>query len=299
MLVSLQAPASSRPLVTVAIAFLDERRFLAAAVGTVRNQTGESWELLLIDDGSTDGSSELADDIAMSDPERIFTLRHPGGVNRGLTASRNLAIARARGEFLCFLDADDLWAEHKLATQLEAFFVHPEAVMVCGPSRHQQLDVVEPGPTVPVCAGAPRLLRRGQFARMRMRGTLTTPPPSDVMYRVNTLRLVGGVPAGPSVIEDQRTFIAVSLRGPVFVGDQPLTIYTVRNDSLYGSTRQDDLAQVSTHREFERWVAQLARRSGVHGLAVIIALIDRRLRRGITRRLRAITDGVRRVVESV
>lgn len=274
----------------MAIPFFNELRFLAAAVDSVRTQTETSWELLLVDDGSTDGSSQLADEIARACPGRIAVLRHPGAENRGLPASRNLAIDAARGDHLCFLDADDLWSPHKLATQLELFRAHPEVVMVCGPSRHQPLGDERPGPVVPVCTGAPRVLARGQFARMRMRGHLTTPPPSDVMYRLATLRRAGGVPDGPSVIEDQRTYVTVSLLGPVFVHDRPLTTYTVRPDSLYGSTRSDGLVQVQNHREFERWVVTTCATHGPVGFSVIACLFERRLRRGVGRRLRTLTS---------
>jgi len=253
-------------------------------------------------------------------------VRHPRGENRGIPASRNLAIGHARGQFLCFLDADDLWSEHKLATQLELFEGNPDAVMVCGPSRHQLLGVDEPGPVVPVCAGAPRLLRRGQFARMRMRGRLNTPPPSAVMHRLAALRRAGGVPArsgtrqpaassgrrGTSapidvdargvpvdnLLEDQRTFVAVSLVGPVFVDDRSLTTYNVRDDSTYGSTRDDDLVQVRTHREFERWVVTYCSRGGIHGLAVVACLLERRFRRGLRRRLRMLGSWVARHLEA-
>lgn len=276
------APAAR---VTVAIAFLDEMRFLADAVDEVRRQTLEAWRLILVDDGSTDGSSEIADEFARADPERIAVVRHEGRVNRGLAASRNLAIHHASTEFLCFLDADDLWSPDKLVTQLDAFATYPDAVMVCGPSWHRPLGGPPPGELVAVCAGAPRLLRRGAFARMRMRGTVTTPPPSDVMYRLATLREVGGVPEGPGVIEDQRTYVAVALRGPVAVLDRPLTTYHVRTDSLYGSTRDDGMQQVRTHREFERWVVRHCARRGLHGAATIAALMERRLRRGMRRRL--------------
>lgn len=277
----------------MAIPFFNEQRFLAAAVDTVRAQTETSWELLLIDDGSTDGSSALADELARALPGQISVLRHPGGGNRGLPASRNLAIDAARGTHLCFLDADDVWSTEKLARQLELFREHSPVVMVCGPSRHQPLGDQEPGPLVQVCTGAPRTLRRGQFARMRMRGQLTTPPPSDVMYRLATLRRVGGVPDGPAMLEDQRTFVAVSMAGPVFVDDRPLTTYTVRNDSVYGATRHDGMAEVRHHQEFERWVVASCMRQGPAGWWVIASLLERRLRRGMSRRLRMLTHSRR------
>ncbi len=286
MLISLLAPTDTGPVVTVAIPFLDEERFLASAVDCVSSQTETSWELLLVDDGSTDGSGAIADRLAASGNGRIHVLRHPDGANRGLPASRNLAIHHARGDFLCFLDADDLWSPQKLATQLTMFDLHPRAVMVCGASRHQPTSPDHAASDVPVCRGAPRLLGRGQFARMRMRGTVTTPPPSDPMYRLAALRAAGGVPSGGTFAEDQRMFVALSLLGPIYVDDRQLTTYTIRDDSISGGSRADGLEQVRIHREFERWVVVFCRRGGVHGFAVIAALMHRRLVRGTSRRLR-------------
>jgi glycosyltransferase involved in cell wall biosynthesis len=286
MLISLLAPTDTAPVVTVAIPFLNEEQFLASAVQCVTAQTATSWELLLVDDGSTDGSPAIADRLAASAPGRIHVLRHPNGENRGLPESRNLAIHHARGEFLCFLDADDLWSPNKVAVQLAMFAANPRAVMVCGTSRHQPASSAQAAVDVPVCRRAPRLLGRGQFARMRMRGTVTTPPPSDPMYRVNALRAVGGVPTGGTFAEDQRMFVALSLAGPIYVDDRQLTTYTLRDDSISGVSRYDGLEQVRIHREFERWVVVFCRRAGLHGYAVIAALTHRRIVRGTTRRLR-------------
>lgn len=286
MLTNLSAPTDTSPLVTVAIPFLNEERFLASAVQCVTSQTETSWELLLVDDGSSDGSGAIADQFAASSTDRIRVLRHADGGNRGLPASRNLAIDQARGEFLCFLDADDLWSPEKLATQLTMFDLHPRAVMVCGASLHQSTRPGSPASSVPVLRRAPRLLGRGQFARMRMRGTVTTPPPSDPMYRLAEVRSAGGVSLGSSLIEDQRLFIAMSLRGSIYVDDRQLTTYTVRDDSISGSSRADGLEQVRIHREFERWVVAFCRRSGLHGYAVIASLMHRQLMRGTSRRLR-------------
>ena len=91
-----------RPRVSVVMIFLDERRFLAEAVASVRHQHFEDWELLLVDDGSTDGSTELARAFAAESPARIRYLEHQGHANRGMSAARNLGVARVRFVVVAF-----------------------------------------------------------------------------------------------------------------------------------------------------------------------------------------------------
>ena len=282
------APTASAPLVSVVLAFLDEECFLAGAIDTVRAQHGGRWELLLVDDGSTDGSPAIADDAATADPARVRVLRHPGGGNAGLPASRNLGLAAATAPFVCFLDADDRWEPQKLDRQRALLDEQPAAVMVCGPSWRVPLDSPRPAAPVAVSRHAPCLLRRGRFPRLIVRGAVRTPAPSDVMYRTSTLRALGGVPAGPTMHEDQRTYVAVGLAGAVFVSDEPLSTYTTRTDSVYGAVASggDDMLVVRQHLDFERWVAGYARGRGGYGLALLGALLSRKVQRGVARRAR-------------
>src|SRR3954470_15736661 len=104
--------------VSVVVIFKDEERFLAEAVDSVFRQTFDGWELLLVDDGSTDASGEIAREQLARRPGHVRYLRHPGGANLGTGASRNMGAARARGRFLAFLDADDVWLPAKLAEQV-------------------------------------------------------------------------------------------------------------------------------------------------------------------------------------
>jgi glycosyltransferase involved in cell wall biosynthesis len=287
------APAP-HPSVTVVIAFFNEERYLPTAIETVRNQSVTDWELVLVDDGSTDSSASIADDAAAADPSRIRVVRHPGRANAGLPASRNLGLAAARSPYLCFLDADDRWARGKLARQLVEMASPRRLVMVCGPSWHESVDGRLPPEMVAVSPRAPHLARRGRFARLMVRGAVRTPPPSDVMYRADALRRVGGVPDGPNMHEDQRTFVAVSLIGPVMVLAEPLTTYTVRADSVYGSHRDDGMQLVRQHREYEDWVTRYCLRHGPYGIAVVVTLLLHRLRRGLARRLNVVVGGLRR-----
>ncbi len=279
---------------TVAVAFRDEERFLARAIESVRQQSISTWELVLVDDGSVDASPAIADSAAAADPDRIRVLRHPGGVNAGLPASRNLAIAEAAAPLLCFLDADDLWSPEKLERQAAKMREHPRAAMVCGPSWHEDVDGRVARSRVDVWRRAPRLVRRGRFPRLMVRGVVRTPVPSDVMYRVATLRAAGGVPAGPNMHEDQRTFVAVGLLGPVMITDDVLTTYTVRSDSMYGAHRDDGMALVRQHQAYEAWVARFGLHRGPYGLALVAALMLHRSRRGAARRLALLVSAARR-----
>jgi glycosyltransferase involved in cell wall biosynthesis len=126
---------SGDPAVTAIVIFLDEERFLPEAVASVLSQTYREWELLLVDDGSRDGSTEVARQAARQFPERIRYLEHPGHQNRGMSASRNLGLRHARGRYVAFLDADDVWMPNTLAEQVATLATHPEAAFVYGPLR--------------------------------------------------------------------------------------------------------------------------------------------------------------------
>src|SRR5215212_3944019 len=121
---------SSKPMVTAIIIFFNEERFIREAIESVFAQTYDNWELLLVDDGSTDGSTQIALDYAHQYRAKVRYLEHPGHQNRGMSAARNLGISYARGQYVAFLDADDVWMPHKLHQQVEILDSHPEAAML-------------------------------------------------------------------------------------------------------------------------------------------------------------------------
>ena len=123
----------SKELVTVIVIFLDEARFIREAIESVFAQTHQHWELLLVDDGSRDQSTGIARSIADQHPEKIRYLEHADHQNLGMSASRNLGIRHAKGKYIAFLDADDVWLPVKLEQQLAIFRAYPAAEMVLGP----------------------------------------------------------------------------------------------------------------------------------------------------------------------
>ena len=103
------------PRVSVITPVHEAAATLAETVASVQAQTRTDWEMILVDDGSTDGSEALAVALAAADPR----LRPAGWrENRGAAAARNAGIRAARGRYIAFLDADDLWRPEKLAVQI-------------------------------------------------------------------------------------------------------------------------------------------------------------------------------------
>lgn len=126
--------ASDRPLVSVVTIFLNPAPYLNESIASVLAQTVADIELILVNDGSFDGSAEVAQGWARRDP-RVVLLSHPGGINRGTGASRNLGVAHARGHWVTFLDGDDVWSPEHLEQQLRAAEKQPEAGVVVSPTR--------------------------------------------------------------------------------------------------------------------------------------------------------------------
>ena len=124
---------TGQPLVSAIIIFWNEARFLEAAIASVLAQTYSHWELLLVDDGSTDQSLAIAQRYAAQYPGQIRYLTHPEQANLGMSASRNLGIRDAQGTYIAYLDGDDVWLPTKLERQVALLAAHPEAVMTYGP----------------------------------------------------------------------------------------------------------------------------------------------------------------------
>jgi glycosyltransferase involved in cell wall biosynthesis len=122
----------NRTLVSVIMIFLNEERFIQEAIDSIFAQTYKNWELLLVDDGSTDKSTRIARSHAAQYPMKVRYLEHEGHQNRGMSASHNLGISHAKGEYIAFLDADDVWLPHKLEQQTAIIKTQPNAAMVCG-----------------------------------------------------------------------------------------------------------------------------------------------------------------------
>ena len=105
----------NEPLVTVIIPVYNGAEYLGQAIQSAQTQTYRNLEIIIVDDGSTDDSLEIANDYAAKD-NRIQVIPQPNG---GVAKARNTAIAASLGEFIAPLDADDLWLPDKIARQMD------------------------------------------------------------------------------------------------------------------------------------------------------------------------------------
>lgn len=107
---------NNAPPVSVVMPAYNARPYIEAAICSLKEQTYSSWELVVVDDCSDDGTSELLRELARED-DRIHPIFNEN--NRGAAAGRNAALERCTGKYIAFLDADDIWRPEKLARQTE------------------------------------------------------------------------------------------------------------------------------------------------------------------------------------
>lgn len=124
------------PSVSVIMIFLNAERFMPQAIESVLAQTYPHWELLLVDDGSVDSSTAIALSYTARYPTKIHYFEHSHHQNRGMSASRNIGLCHAKGEYVAFLDADDEYLPAKLATQVAIMNEHSDAQMTYGATLH-------------------------------------------------------------------------------------------------------------------------------------------------------------------
>ncbi len=124
------SPSAARPTVSVIIPTFDRWPRVRDAVASALRQTAPPLEVLVVDDGSTDGTAEALEKEPWADEEgqRLRVLRMG---NRGVSAARNVGIAESAGEWLAFLDSDDLWQPEKLERQLEALELAKTDYQIC------------------------------------------------------------------------------------------------------------------------------------------------------------------------
>lgn len=115
-------PIEPSPLVSVVIPTYNRAHMLKDAIDSVLAQTYPNFELLVVDDGSTDDTQALLESYG----RRIIAIHQS---NKGVSAARNRGIRSASGELIAFLDSDDYWRPEKLAVQLDFFMTRPETVL--------------------------------------------------------------------------------------------------------------------------------------------------------------------------
>jgi glycosyltransferase involved in cell wall biosynthesis len=211
------------PEVTVVIPAYNAAATVVRAIDSVAAQEGVTVEILVIDDGSTDDTAAAVHSrIIDLDNARLLRMQKNGGVS----AARNVGIHAARGTYLAFLDADDVWHPGKLAKQLACIAADPDITLVSCNSR-----LVTPNGTI---------LKEGHVNRPPVEGadawkTLLTYnfiPTPTVLTRTALVHACGGFDEALAVGEDLDLWIRLATLGKVAILPDILVSYYDTADSL-------------------------------------------------------------------
>lgn len=264
--------------VSIVTPFLNAGRFIRESIESVLAQTYDGWELLLVDDGSTDESPSIARALAGARPGRIRVLAHEGGANRGASASRNVAIAHARGEYLAFLDADDVYLPRKLEEQIPLLDAHPDAAMLYGATEYWHSWTRQPEDagrdriwrTFGVAPNA--LVEPPRLLATFLRDGGTVPCMGSVLARREAVERVGGWEESFRYICTDQVFHAkMTLRFPVFIADGCWDRYRQHEDSACHRVAREGQAD-ATFERYLGWLDEYLAHEGVSDAEVWAAL---------------------------
>lgn len=210
-------------LVSIAIPIFNTARFLPAALDSLLVQDHAHWEALLWDDGSSDGSSEIAADYAARDPR--FRLLGNGG-NNGVSMALASAFAEARGAYVGVLDSDDMLEPDALSSMLAFMAARPHLGMAY--SRYLEIDedgaLLGPGRRCDTPYSSQHLLVEFMTYHFRL-------------VRAEAYRAVGGIDASMRVSPDYDLCLRLSERYPIEHLPRALYRYRIRRDSISHGSR--------------------------------------------------------------
>ena len=212
----------SNPLVSAVMIFLNAEEFIVEAIESILAQTYPDIELVLVDDGSSDGSAALARSFIERFPERIRMVEHPGRENRGMSASRNLGVESSRGEYIAFLDADDVWLPEKTAQQLAIFRENASLGLVYGRTQIWHSWAPAPGRDYFYGLGVPpdAIYEPPALLGNLVENKFQTPTTCNAMITTKAFETVGGFePSFRGMYEDQVFFSKLYLSFPTYVSD--------------------------------------------------------------------------------
>ncbi|MBD0302712.1 MAG: glycosyltransferase [Tolypothrix sp. T3-bin4] len=214
------------PIISVVIPAYNSEKTIRDTIESVLQQSFKDFELIVIDDGSQDSTYQVVS--SFSDP-RVRVFSYP---NAGVSASRNRGITKANGEFLAFLDADDLWTPDKLEAQLRALEDNPQAAVA-----YSWTDYID---------------ESGQFLHPGNHPTATGDVYSDLLVndflengsnpliRREALRKVGGFDESLCGPEDWELFIRLAACYPFVVVPRSQILYRLSINSIsFNLTRQE------------------------------------------------------------
>lgn len=208
-------------LISVVIPLYNKADAVLRAVQSVQSQTWRDWELIVVDDGSTDGGAQLVDAVADA---RISVVSQP---NAGVSVARNMGLLRARGDWVALLDADDYWREDHLAKL--AFLARQYADAAMLGSSYGFLSEAGSWRRAPIrseyLTDPSEFVEITDFFDDAVAMTYLPLTSSSVMLPKELALKLGGFPAGITAGEDQLMWAKMACAGRVVLSVEPTSVY--------------------------------------------------------------------------
>jgi glycosyltransferase involved in cell wall biosynthesis len=254
--------------------FLDEERFIGEAIQSVLAQTYTRWELILVDDGSTDHSTAIAKEFAATYPDRIVYKEHEGHLNKGTSISRNWAVRIAKGELITFLDGDDVLLPDMLS-QLYSLMQQQQVPIVIEASKYwySWLDAEKNDSIQLVGVQQDKLYSPFQLlVQLYPLGSGMAPCICGILMRKDVFERYGGFDeAFEGMYEDQTLLTKLYLNEKIFVSSGCHNWYRQNQGSLVDSSRRSG-KYFHDRQRFLRWLEIYLSSQGIKSLQVQLLL---------------------------
>lgn len=229
-------------MISVVIPLYNKEKSIASTLRTVLNQTFSDYEIVIVNDGSTDGSVE---EIEKVQDDRIRLVHQP---NAGVSAARNRGIEEAKGDLIAFLDADDEWKPEYLATQYHLSQKYPEcSVFAC---NYEFRDVS--GKVTPTLIHKlPFVGEDGILSNYFEVASCSHPPlwTSAVMVKKQAMQAIGGFPMGIKSGEDLLTWARLAYKYKIAFSRRICACY-ILPDKLGNQSRDSHIKDIKQVPDF-------------------------------------------------
>lgn len=208
-------------MISVVIPLYNKATSISSTLECVLNQTLTDWEVVVVDDGSTDDSANI---VSSMDDTRIRLIRQP---NAGVSAARNRGAIEAEGDFIAFLDADDEWDKCYLATQYELTQKYPDCDVFAMNYEFQDINGIK---TSTIINKLPFNNADGVLSNYFEVASCSHPPlwTSAVMVRKSAFQNIEGFPVGIKSGEDLLTWARLACRYKIAYCKTPLAVFNVK-----------------------------------------------------------------------
>ncbi|HEY9771524.1 MAG TPA: glycosyltransferase family A protein [Coleofasciculaceae cyanobacterium] len=250
---------NANPLVSVIMIFFNGEKFIEQAIESVLDQTYDNWELLLVDDGSTDNSTQIACRYIEKFPQKIRYLEHKNHQNKGMSATRNLGIANANGKYIAFLDADDVWLSHNLEQYLNLLNLQPQACMVYGNtlkwySWTENSEDRDRDHLYDLKIDSEILVEPPKLFELLIKEKISAPCITSLVIKSEALQKIGGFAEEfRGMYEDQAFYAKIFLNHSVFITNAWGAKYRKHPDSCVSIARKTGQVNAS-HLFFLNWI---------------------------------------------